>query len=126
MPSTTALHCHRLSFGFYIRCCNELRRIGKHQNIQEECKHPLLTPSSRRGPGPGPGPDSQIRAVGLSFKTYPKALLGSQIQCCNKRLEELGSTPKHQRKSLLLCAKYNVLQSVLCARFCATKPHHQA
>ena len=49
--------CSKAPFGSHIKCYNKLRRIGEHQNIQEESMNLEGGKSAKSGPG------SQIGAV---------------------------------------------------------------
>ena len=86
-PTITSIYALRLHLGHKYRCCNKLRRIGEHQNIQEESMNLEGGKSAKSGPG------SQIGAVCFcdrekkahhSFNICSKAPFGSHIQCCNK------------------------------------------
>ena len=96
--------CSKAPFGSHIRCCNKFRRIGEHQNIQEESMNLEGGKSAKSGPG------SQIGAVFFcdrekkahhSFNICSKAPFGSQIQCCNK-FRRIGGHQNIQEESTCL------------------------
>ena len=94
--------CSKAPFGSQIQCCNKLRRIEGHQNIQEESTCLEGGKSAKSGPG------SQIGAVCRcegeekahhSHTPQSKTPFGFHIRCYNK-LRRIGEHQNIQEESM--------------------------